>query len=259
MELLEFLSRRKKKRKSFMETNEYKYYNQNKGNLAKLPKFLYLQKFDNGNFDILRINIILRGYRNKMILEEEANSIQEYMQDNEFDSEKYKSIVAQKMIDEPYYKDENAKIYIPFFSKIVNLIYTEEPKKLLKYPYSTLKDDFLDMVIDPFDTYGYELFNSEFCPLVKIYEKDGSAAFFNYDLNIIYVINSQGRLDARIVLFDKYIRHPNYNHMLERLRPVVEAYFNFDRQEFINALKNQGFISNHMFYLIKLYDWRKGK
>lgn len=259
MDLLEFLNRRKKKRKTFMETAEYKYYSQNKANLAKLPKFLYLQKFDNGNFDILRINIILRGYRNKMLLEEEANGIEEYVQNNTFDLNNYKKIVSRKMLDEPYFKDGNAKIYIPFFSKIINLIYTEEPMKLSKYPYSTLTDDFSDMIIDPFDTYGYEIFNSEFSPLVKIFEKDGDAAFFNYDLNIIYIINSQGRLDGKITLFDKYIRHPNYNHMLERLKPVVEAYFAFDRIRFINSLKEQGFISNHMYYLIKLYDWRKGK
>lgn len=259
MELLEFLNRRKKKRKSFIDTFEYKYFNQNKAELAKFPKFSYLQRFDNGNFDIMRCNVLLRAYQNKILLEEEANNISTYEKEDKFNVESYKEIISHKMLDQPYLKDGNNKIYIPFFSKIVNLIYTEDPKKLLKYPYSTLKDDFQDMVVDPFDTYGYELFNSYFTSLVKIYERDGSAAFFNYDLNVIYIINSQGRLDGRIVLFDKYIRRPNYNHMLERMKPVVEAYFNFDMTGFVQAMKDQGFISNHMFYLIKLYYWRKNK
>lgn len=242
-----------------MDTFEYKYYNQNKANLIKLPKFQYLQRFDNGNFDILRINIILRGYQNKILLEEEASNIENYFKGSEYDLETYKNIINRKMVDEPYFKDGNNKIYVPFFSKVVNKIYTENPKKLLNFPYSSLKDDFVDMIIDPFDAYGYEIFNSYFSPLVKIYERDNAAAFFNYDLNIIYVINSQGRLDARITLFDKYIHRPNYSHMLERLKPVMEAYFDFDRKRFIDEMKRQGFISSHLVYLIKLYDWRRKK
>ena len=90
-------------------------------------------------------------------------------------------------------------------------------------------ENFKDTVIDPFDAYGNELYNSHFSRLVKIRSEDKETAFFHYDTNTIYFVNEQGRLDASIVLFDRYIRHPNYSHMLTRIKPVVDAYFNFDR------------------------------
>ena len=79
----------------------------------------------------------------------------------------------------------------------------------------------------------------------------------HYDTNTIYFINEQGRLDASIVLFDRYIRHPNYSHMLERIKPVVDAYFDFDREGVINALYDNGFISSHLLHLIRFHDWTK--
>ena len=75
-------------------------------------------------------------------------------------------------------------------------------------------------------------------------------AYFHYDTNTIYIVNSQGRLDLKIVLFDKYIRRPVYNHMLERITPVVEQYFANDRQNFIKSLLDNKFISNKMFHIL---------
>ena len=149
------------------------------------------------------------------------------------------------------------KIYIPFFSRSLNQIYFDEPEKLLTSPYAGLKDKFQDTVIDPFDTYGSEVYNSHFSRLVKIRQDDKEAAFFHYDTNTIYFVNEQGRLDTSIVLFDRYIRHPNYAHMLERIKPVVDAYFAFDREALIKALHENGFISNTLLNLIKFRDWAK--
>ena len=42
--------------------------------------------------------------------------------------------------------------------------------------------------------------------------------------------------------------------MLERIKPVVEAYFNFDREEFIQALFENGFISSTLVRLIHFRD-----
>lgn len=59
------------------------------------------------------------------------------------------------------------------------------------------------------------------------------------------------------MLFDRFIRHPNYSHMLERIYPVVDAYFNFDREALIRALNENGFISSHLLHLIRFHDWAK--
>ena len=92
---------------------------------------------------------------------------------------------------------------------------------------------------------------------MKIKTVDKETAFFHYDTNTIYFVNEQGRLDAGLVLFDRYIRHPSYSHMLERIKPVVDAYFAFDRDGLIDALFMNGFISNRLLRRIRFRDWAK--
>lgn len=260
MEVLKFLDRYKKRRRSFKHSEDYKFFMANKSLLNKMPKFLHLNKKENSEFDIFRMNIVLHGFLNKNIIENETLNFEKYLSENNSkESIDFVQILKEKMVDEPYFKDGNNRIYIPFFSKAINLIYTTQPLKISKFPYSSLRDDFDDSIIDPFDTYGYELYNSYFTRLVKVYECDGQAAFFHYDTYTLYIINSQGRLDAKIVLFDRFIHHPNYNHMLERIKPILEAYFSNNLEEFLKALKSQGFMSTHLFYLIKLFDWRRKK
>ena len=133
----------------------------------------------------------------------------------------------------------------------------QDVRERILYPYNGLMENFKDTVIDPFDMYGFELYNSHFSRLVKIKNVDKETAFFHYDTNTIYFINEQGRLDATIVLFDKHIRHPSYSHMLERIKPVIDAYFAFDREGFIRALRENGFISSHLLHLIRFRDWTK--
>ena len=81
MTVLELLERNKKRRKNFRDTIEYKYYFQNRANLIKMPKFAYLQRKDNDEFDIFRMNILLRGFSNKVLLEKEVNHIENHKVD----------------------------------------------------------------------------------------------------------------------------------------------------------------------------------
>lgn len=252
--VLTLLDRYKKRRRTFKISEEYKFFVANKNLLNKMPRFTYLNKKNNSEFDIFRMNIILRGYLNKTLIENETENYTKYSENS---NTNFNQILKEKLVDEPYFLDGNNKIYIPFFSKAINLIYTSESTKLLKYPYNSLEHDFTDAMIDPFDTYGYEIYNSYFTHLLKVYESDGEAAFFHYDTFTLYIVNSQGRLDGKIVLFDRFLRHPNYNHMLERIKPVVEAYYSFDKSNFLNTLKSQGFLSSRMYYLIKLFAGRK--
>ena len=45
--------------------------------------------------------------------------------------------------------------------------------------------------------------------------------------------------------------------MLERIKPVVDAYFAFDRNGLIEALYNNKFISGRLLHLINFRDWAK--
>ena len=109
-----------------------------------------------------------------------------------------------------------------------------------------MQSDYENACVDPFDTYGSELFNSYYTSLVKISSSKHVTAFFHYDTNTLYFINDQGRLDAKIVLFDKYMKKPKFTHMMERISPVAEAYFNNDRTGLINALFDNNLISAQM-------------
>ena len=154
------------------------------------------------------------------------------------------------MAGQPFFLDGDVKIYMPFFPKNVNLLYLTEPQQLLVYPYNELVNDFENSIIDAFDKYGSELFNSHFSRLVKVASNGRESAYFHYDFNTVYIINDQGRLDIKIRLFDKHMKRMENTHMLERLKPVMDAYFADNRQEFIENMRKSGFISEKMYHKI---------
>ena len=253
--LLKYIASKAKKRNTFEKSEEYHFFMENRHFLMRIPRFTYLYEPQNEPFNVMRANVILYAYLNKTRMEEEANSLKDYINTKSKNNhanflKSYHEIISERS----YYQEGTKKIYIPFFTRSLNQIYFEEPEKLLTSPYAGLKDKYQDTVIDPFDTYGYELYNSHFSRLVKIKEGDKEAAFFHYDTNTIYLVNEQGRLDEAIVLFDRYLMNPNYSHMLERIKQVVDAYFSYDREEMIKALYNNGFISSHLLHLIRFHD-----
>ena len=253
MNLYELLIKKQKKRPPFSSTADHEFFVKNKGYLGKFPRYASLA--DTGDeFDIIRLNIILAGYNNKLLIEEEIQSINSYIeQGQKVDHAKLINTIKEKMIDEPYYVDDKNKIYIPFFSRSLNQLYLREPEKLLVKPYVDLKNNFADSVVDPFDTYGALLYDSLYTRLLRIETRNDETAYFHYDTNTIYFVNKQGRMDNKLVLFDKYIKNPSYNHMIERVKTVVDAYFDNDRNRTINALYQNGFISNRILTLINKY------
>lgn len=252
MRLFELLEKKKKKRKAFRYSDEYAYFLANKSQLKGFTSFPYLQKNRLSDFDIIRANILLQGLENKNNIEAEVENLSKHFGGGrKVTHEKYILTLRERTVRAPYFQEGNIKIFIPFFSKALNSIYTREPEKLLQEPFNGLKDAFSGSLIDPFDTYGANLYNSSFSRLIKVGEHNNEFAFFHYDTNTIYIINEQGRLDVSIFLFDKYIKYPNYNNMLERISPVIDKYFNNDRDEFIKALYTSKFISRRMLSLIR--------
>ena len=255
--LFDYIASKAKKRKAFEQSEEFHFFLSNRHLLTRLPQFIHFYDADSDPFEIMRANIVLYAYINKSKMEDEINSLGNYINFNKKNHANFIKSFHEIISELPYYQEDKEKIYIPFFTRSLNQIYLNDPEKLLTYPYNGLKENFKDTVIDPFDTYGNELYNSHFSRLVKIENSDKETAFFHYDTNTIYFINEQGRLDTSIVLFDRYIRHPNYSHMLERIKPVVDAYFNFDREELIRSLYQNGFISSHLLHLIRFHDWTR--
>ena len=256
MNLYETLEKKQKKRRSFLASEEYTFFVEHRSVLTKIPRFSFMDNLGADEFDIMRANILINSYLNKAAFEEEMVNFEEYSKKGEsIDHVKLLQALRERMVDAPYFKDGTEKVYITFFSRALNQLYTREPEKLLKEPYSDLKEHFADSIIDPFETFGADLFNSNFTRLLKIKEEQNITAYFHYDTNTIYFVNNQGRMDNKLVLFDKYMRRPNYSHMVDRIKPVIEAYFSFDRTRLINALHDQELISSRLLYQIH----KKGK
>ena len=241
MTLYETLIQKQKRRRSFITGEDFKYFINNRHLLGKFKRFAHLYDSEENEFDIIRANILLQGMANKALFEEEIKNINNH---GLTEHAKFVSILKERIVDQPHYNEGDHPIYIPFFSRSLNELYIDNPEKLLSEPYSSLMTTFEDACIDPFDTYGAELYNSYFTSLVKIGAQKHETAYFHYDTFTIYIVNDQGRLDNQIVLFDKYIKRPVHTHMLERITPVVNAYFANDRTGMINALKENKLISS---------------
>lgn len=246
MTIYQTLQKYKKRRPLFENSEEFSFFVKNRELLRHVPRFEFLSNTEDDEFNIIRANIIINSYFNKKTIETEISNLSNEYDLNKLEKGRLLNILKERLSDLPYMMYNNSKIYVPIFSLPVNLIYSKDPEKLLTYPYSLLKSDYYESVIDPFDVYGPSLFDSYFTRLVNVCDNGKEVGFFNYDTNTIYIVNCQGRLDVKIVLFDKYIKHPMTNHMLERLRPVVEAYFNNNRQQFVDALYDNNFISLKM-------------
>ena len=255
--LFKYIAKNAKRRNDFEKGEEYTFFLNNRHILVDMPMFAHFNEINKEPFEIMRANIIISSYLNKRKLEEEIHNLSQSIKASKSNHKAFVDALREKMINESYFQDKDDKIYIPFFNRSLNKIYIDEPEKILTYPYNGLEENYQDTVIDPFDTYGSELYNSHFSRLVKIKQVGKETAFFHYDTNTIYFVNEQGRLDTSVVLFDRYIRHPNYAHMLERIRPVVDAYFAFDREAFLTALTENGFMSSHMLHLVRFHDWAR--
>ncbi|HPY79893.1 MAG: hypothetical protein GXY57_04460 [Erysipelotrichaceae bacterium] len=251
MGIFSLLDKYQRRRTEFKKSEEYRFFLENREALNRFPKYAFLYDSDIDDFNVMRANCFLYGLTNKDTIEKEVINLDRYLPSHsKADNTVFKKALEQRLVDLPYMMSNKEKIFIPFFPKSINLIYVEEPDKLLKEPYHDLIKNYTKAIVDPFDTYGAELYNSYFTRLVKIFTNDKEVAYFHYDTHTIYIVNMQGRLDAKIVLFDKYMKRISDHHMLERIRPVVEAYFNYNRSDFIQKLYENGFISPRMLTII---------
>ncbi len=252
MHIFEIL-KKYRKRRSKRRSLEHIFNNENNYLLVKYPYFYDCISKDR-EFGILQENIICRALLNKEAIDK---AILDYKDEclrlnKNIVVKEIKERVNSAIVDLPYLNDENNhRIYIPFFSKSLNLIYVDEPEKLLTYPYEDLLQDFSSSIIDIFDTYNYKLYDSFFSKMIPSLGDETSKAFFSVDDYCIYIINSQGRIDLIINLFDRYMYKFNVKDIMLRVNKVMEKYFAFQKKEFINELYRQKFISLRVYRKLK--------
>lgn len=243
MKLYKLLENKKKKIKGLWKSKEYSLFSDKKDLLLKFPNIDKAMLDTSDDFKIIQANVLIQSLINKNKIEKR---VKKYL--NLSEEEKANFDIYQGL---PYLTSkEDEIIYIPCFTKALNLIYSKEALKLSEAPYDQLQKDFSASLIDPFDEYGFHIYDSLFSRLLKVAEKDEIAFFYHVDFSNIYIINDQGRLDAKICLFDKYMHHINKNGMVERIKPIIDAYNADDKKSLIDALLTQDLISGRMHHLI---------
>lgn len=191
-------------------------------------------------FMVVRANIILRSLMNKKTIEK---LYREKIENKGEGLLKMKDFMKQGMSDLPYLLFGGEKIYVPLFPSSLNLIYSQGFEKLLVPPYKSLLAEFDALMVDPFDYYGSAIFDSYFTKLVPIRREGKLLAAYDFDAEALYIIDDEGRLDARLSLFDKYLPHPEKTHMIKRLLALSEAYFHGDKEDLLGSLLSNGFMS----------------
>ncbi len=250
MKLYSYLYSQKKYSK-FKKSDDYAFFNQYKYILEENILFAKYLDIDN-IFDLMKANIIIKSMINKYRLDEIFE--EEFINRNFNTEEEIYSNIKEKSVELPCFISDNQKIFIPFFNRSTNLVYSSNFDLMNKEPYLNLKRRFDPFVVDPFETYKIEVFDSVFTKFVKVMEHANSTVFYHYDLDIIFVINNQGYLDSYITLFDRHMKNVNKDHLIDRIRHSMDYYFENNLVGFLYSLYENNLISQYCFR--RLCKWK---
>ena len=258
------LLEKKQSKTAFPSSSEMRFFTDHSGMLADYAMLSSYGKAQK-SFDVIRANIIIYALLNKRTLEdayEKALRISKKNLPAGHDkgevplSAEGLEIIAKAREQLPYFEENGKRIYIPIFSRSVNSIYAGDITKLSTRPYTALLRNVDTMIVDPFDTYGDDLFNSYFTKLILIRKDKSSSAYWDYDASSIYIINKQGRLEVLIALFDRGLKKKRPNHMMSRIAPAIDAFYDQDKNSFQKILVDNQLISSKLLYRNK-YDERR--
>ncbi len=197
------------------------------------------------NFEVIQANIIIKGLMNKKFLENKASLAKKTGL----------TTLPSYLKHLTYMKDGDDNIALPFFSKTINKHYVIDTKSLADLPYRALRTQktFSSFYENPFEKYGYRLFDSMFTNWIPVMKSPmgDSMAFVDLEVDTIYIVTDQGTLERAIPYFDQFLEIQNRKHLLDKIKQLVETYYSFDKIKFIDSLFSLGFIS------FKLYNYLK--
>lgn len=203
-------------------SREYYFFQEHESLLTNFPDFIpFVNSKD--DFSLISANIILESIKNYLAIEDH------------FAANK-KSHVNTSV--KPLLTYNGVPIFCPLFSISNNLLLANGLGAKL-----TLNADAIDL----YETYNFALFESNLTSLVHVGGDDHTRAYYHYDFHTIYIINDQGRLDVRISLFDRHLTKPDFRNILERIKPVIDAYYGGDRNAFLKALAKERLISAKLY------------
>lgn len=252
MNLYELLEKNQRQTQ-FSASPEQIYYNENSYRLNGIESYSYLSN-PSDSFGVVKGNIILRALENKESIEKLLKNYEKIKDKSNLSLDEY---MKSGLLTLPYLLYKESKIYVPIFPLSVANVYSERFERMKEMPYKRIFRQYEAALIDPFDYYGYNIFISYFTRLVLIRKEPKCAAFYDYDSNAIYMINDEGRLDNKICLFDKELKHPVTTHLISRISEVVDAYLSNDREMMIEKLREGELISESMLAKIRKTDQKK--
>ncbi len=246
MRLFELLKTNQKE-KRLSDSEEYQFFIAQRHLLIDYNVFLDLYNLED-SFSLVKANIIIRSILNKKAIEERLDK---YGRDaivthGRIHHHDVRIKMLNEKIDLPSFKENEIDIFVPIFNRAMNYFYAKEPDKLFDYPYDKLIKDFSSSITNPFETYNFSLFDSNFTTLIKLGRDRTSMAFYHLDYRELLFINQQGGLDVKICLFDRFMDQPDHERIIDRLIPVVNAYFDNNRDELVTQLLKQELISKYI-------------
>lgn len=240
------------KHHNFKKREDYYFFLEHKYLLSNLEMYRFLLN-PKDEFELIRANIVIHSLLNKIKLDK---AIQYAFGSSKMNTSEAIEYVKSQMEGLPYICDGQNKIYIPIFTRALNMLYYKDFGRLLLSPYNSLIKNFDSSCIDLFETYNFLLYDSLFTKFVKVYQDEEIMVVYHFDFQSLYVINNEGRLDAKIALFDKYMHKPITNHIVERVEDVIKAYKNDDRDAFYSALINNQLVSSRLINKIRRKEAR---
>ncbi len=203
-------------------SREYIFFQEHENALSHYPDVLPFVNVRD-EFRLISINIVIEAILN-------FNALQTYF------TEHKTTVVGDEI--KPLFMFNEIPIYCPLFSVSNNLLIANGHGAKL-----SLTNDAIDL----FETYNFALFDSNLTSLVHVGGDKQTKAYYHYDFHTIYIINNQGRLDVRISLFDRFITKPDFRNVLERIKPVISAYYTGNQTAFIQSLHKEKLISTHLY------------
>ena len=244
-----------KKKVNIHTSEDYRFYVKYAPLYASILSFYKFGITETNPFRIICSNIIIKAMLNKDLIEDNLDEFallatQHYeVSKDEYIKQKVWNLLEEN--NNPYFSMGKSRIYVPIFSRSLNLIYNEECSKILEYPYNNLIEKPKTSCVDLFDTYNTALFESPFTSLILIKKDKTSSAFYHADFETIYIINDQGRLDLEIPLYDRYIKNPDQHRIITKIQDVVDAFYSNDLNKFVKSLYDNHFISKKLYVKIK--------
>ncbi len=215
--------------------------------------------------ELINSNIVLRGLLNKIQVEK---GLLEF-ESAHFDTLSFMTYVEKrKMInfdihqytdDMPQFVDResNQTIIIPFFEPFINQRYIDDISIFTLKQHSSYFYSFNQHMLDPYKTYGYQVYKSPFTKLEMLYENSHMILFYYDDFKCIYAFKKDKlKLTRTIHIIDQYSTKTDID--IDDIKEAARLYADFKFKELLELLHDKEYVSDKTYKYIYKKCGRRG-